>query len=91
MNNTSYDVYYGRVPKLPTFEVDEDHSGKWPHWQKEYEVAIMDWNSGLRVGEYGQVYMCCTVKDVFSARTMAGTYIIRRLVSAVDHELPRRT
>ena len=91
VNNTNYGVYYVRVLKLLTFEVDEDHYEKWPHWQKEYDVAILDWTSGLHVGEYGQVYKGCTVKDAFSTRTLEDIYIIRRLVSVVDHELPHRT
>ena len=85
------DVYYGRVLKLIQFEVGVNHKERWRHWQKKYEVGVLDWASGLEVETHGQVYKNCEAAKAFSATTVEDVSILKRLIGVVDHTVPSRT
>lgn len=83
-------VYYGRVLKLVEFEVDLNFSKRWPHWQTKYQIALLEWASGLEVGEQRQVHKNCESEHAFSAVTVEDICIVQRLISVVDHFVPTR-
>ncbi|PXF49887.1 hypothetical protein BWQ96_00047 [Gracilariopsis chorda] len=62
------EVYFGHVKMLLEFKVnieDTECSTEWSHWQRTYEVALIEWATSLQVGEQMQVYKNCSSTDAF--------------------------
>lgn len=84
------EVYYGRILMLFEYELDLDLSQRWDHWQKKYEVGLLDWISGLKVNHQEQVFKRGRATDAFSSKTIEDVSIVTRLISVVDHLVPSR-
>ena len=84
------DIYYGRLLKLISFQVDVDSvlSGRWGHWQETYEVGVFDWVAGMEIGAQRQIFKNCVGMNAFSANSVEDLSIIRRLIAVVDHNVP---
>ncbi|PXF41853.1 hypothetical protein BWQ96_08432 [Gracilariopsis chorda] len=87
-NRRAVDVYYGRLLMLFDFKVDSNLSERWQHWQQSYNVALLDWVSGLEAGTQGQVYKRGRSVHAFGLKTVEDIAIISRLISVVDHVVP---
>ena len=83
-------VYYGRVLKLVEFDDDLDYSERWTPRQTRYQIAFLEWASGLEVGQQRQVHKNGDSEHAFSAFPIEDIYIFQRLISVVDHFVPKR-
>lgn len=86
----SADVYYGKLLRLLSFEIPISFStpAVAMPWNRHHQLAVIQWASGLRVGNQGQVFKKGDSTSAFSAQSVEDISIIKRLIGVVDHEVP---
>ena len=89
-NESTIDVYYGKVLRMMEFNVDVDggNVSETTVCNGRYELGVIQWVDGLSLGAQGQVFKRGQRCSAFGRTTIEDVTIIHRLIGVVEHAVP---
>ena len=91
-SDSASDIYYGLLQDI--FEIDLSDAPavrgvSQNTWRTHYRLILADWSSRIQPGRHGQIFVQGRVGNCFSGTTVEDASVLRRLISVVEHVVPR--